>query len=403
MKSLFMVIHETFSRVRSVRRTGRQGAICITQGNQTARSGISKTGRCEPAKTRAKAEDQAIRLGPRGSVALDGFRLPRFAFNLASKLSIGEALAHNLANEITESVCVGHRQPIVVSERLFVQVPEQVERFNRNIGSFQAALQETLEVLHGVGMNIPVYVFDRVVDDFVLELLGQAIVGRQFIGEDCRARFNVLLNVLLEFSLATVFNRHGANRSAALYHPEGDSLSGNAPRFFLCAALAILVHIARLAADESFIRLDFTTELSAPVLILHCKANPMEHEPCGLLSDTKRPVKLPGANPITVAANHPHRREPLVQAKRGILKDGANLDGELGQRMTGLALPDAPGSDEAYILAAATRANRLSIGPAMRREKGYTVVGVRKVLNRLDQRLWGGLISFHNSTLAGIA
>jgi hypothetical protein len=24
-------------------------------------------------------------------------------------------------------------------------------------------------------------------------------------------------------------------------------------------------------------------------------------------------------------------------------------------------------------------------------------------LNRLDQRLWGGLISFHNSTLAGIA
>src|ERR1022692_3945612 len=79
-----------------------------------------------------------------------------------------------------------------------------MERLNRNVGPFQAALQKTPEVLHRVRVNVPVHIFNRVVDDFVLKLFGQAIVGWQFITEDCRARFDVLFNALLEFSLAAI-------------------------------------------------------------------------------------------------------------------------------------------------------------------------------------------------------
>jgi|ERR1017187_6180929 hypothetical protein len=69
------------------------------------------------------------------------------------------------------------------------------------------------------------------------------------------------------------------------------------------------------------------------------KANPVKHEPCGLLGYADCPVKLPRANPIPVAANHPHCRKPLVQTERGILENGPDLDGELALGVLVAALP----------------------------------------------------------------
>src|ERR1017187_2382143 len=99
------------------------------------------------------------------------------------------------------------------------------------------------------------------VDNFMLELFGQAVIGWQFIGEDGRARFDMLFDARLKFRLAAIFNCHGANSPAALHHSECDSLIGHAVSIFLCAALAILVHIAGLPADERFIAFDLTPEL----------------------------------------------------------------------------------------------------------------------------------------------
>src|ERR1039458_2021028 len=123
-------LHETFSRIRSIRRAGRKGAFRIARRDQAARSGIPKALRCEPAQARAEAEGQALRLGPRGSVALDGFRL--FLLHLAGKLGIREALAYDLANKVVKAVCVRHRQPVVIPERLFVQISKQVEWLYRS-------------------------------------------------------------------------------------------------------------------------------------------------------------------------------------------------------------------------------------------------------------------------------
>src|ERR1039457_2891345 len=141
-----------------------------------------------------------------------------------------------------------------------------MERLNGNLGSLQGPLQERPIVLHRVGMDVPVHVFDRVVDDFVLELFGQASVGGQFITEDCRPRFDMLFDALLKLSLAAVFNGHGANRATALHHSESNDLTGIAAALFLRAALALFVHMAGLATDEGFVNLNLTPEFSAQAL-----------------------------------------------------------------------------------------------------------------------------------------
>ena len=50
---------------------------------------------------------------------------------------------------------VVHLKTIVVTERLFVKIAEQMERFNGNVGATKTALQKTPEVLKAVGVNSP--------------------------------------------------------------------------------------------------------------------------------------------------------------------------------------------------------------------------------------------------------
>jgi hypothetical protein len=52
------------------------------------------------------------------------------------------------------------------------------------------------------------------------------------------------------------------------------------------AALALAdMHVARLPADETFVRFHFAAELASKELILHGETDAMEHEPCCLLRD----------------------------------------------------------------------------------------------------------------------
>ena len=53
-----------------------------------------------------------------------------------------------------------------------------------DVSSVKATLQQTPEVLHCVGVDIPVHVPDRVIDDSVLVVSLQTIVRLQFISED---------------------------------------------------------------------------------------------------------------------------------------------------------------------------------------------------------------------------
>src|ERR1035437_3256756 len=134
-----MVTDETLSRVRSVQH--RRGASHGRSegGDSTARSGIQKTSRFEPAQARAEKEGQAFRLprGKRPTALVDR----RYFSSLTGEFGIGEALAGNLRNRQTKPFRVVHVLPGVVAERLLIDVAEQVEGFDADVGSMQTALQ----------------------------------------------------------------------------------------------------------------------------------------------------------------------------------------------------------------------------------------------------------------------
>ena len=122
---------ETFSRVRNVHKRCGTYHVNSKGGNFKARSGVQETGRSKPTKTRAEAEGQALRLGPRELLLLNRFRL--FLLHLAGKIGIGEALACDLGNRQSEPLGIVHFLPGVVAERLFVDIAKQVVRFHADI------------------------------------------------------------------------------------------------------------------------------------------------------------------------------------------------------------------------------------------------------------------------------
>src|SRR5882724_3414792 len=104
---------------------------------------------------------------------------------------------------------------------------------------------------------------------------------------------------------------------------------------------AIFVHIAFLPTHEGFIYFDFSTfvaaHFGAKVRLLQAKTQTVEHEPCRLLGYANGAVNLVGGNAVLAVGQHPKRGKPLVEADRGILKDGAQFYGELAATL--FALP----------------------------------------------------------------
>lgn len=114
---------------------------------------------------------------------IDSFRFT----NLAGEFSVGQGLARDLRDNRTKAVGVVHLVSIVVAKRLLVDVAEQVERFDRNVGAMKAALQQRPKILNGVGVSVAVHILDRVIDDGVLIVGVQTFIRFQFVAEDRRA------------------------------------------------------------------------------------------------------------------------------------------------------------------------------------------------------------------------
>lgn len=154
-----------------------------------------------------------------------------------------------------------------------------------------------------------------------------------------------------------------------------------------------LVHIARLAADESLVHFDFatgTTQLDERAG-LHRKANPVQHEPCGLLGDAKSAGHFVGTDSVFAIGNHPNSDKPLVQRQRRILKDSPDFDRELPFGVDALALPLALILEEHGVLAATSGADHDAIWPAQLDHELEAVIGIRE----MDDCLLEGSGLFH--------
>lgn len=119
----------------------------------------------------------------------------------------------------------------------------------------------------------------------------------------------------------------------------------------------------------------------------HGLANPMEHEPCGLLSDAERAGNLARANAILRSGDEPHGREPLLKAQWRVFKDGSDLAGKLALRVAALALPLFLIRQIGDILAATGRAFD-TLWPAVRDHIGEAIVCVSEVNYGFLKCLW---------------
>ena len=157
------------------------------------------------------------------------------------------------------------------------------------------------------------------------------------------------------------------------------------------------VHVTGLPADERLVRFHFAIELEPARF--HRESDAVKQEPRGLLSNADGPMNLPRANAVLRVRNHPHGRQPLVQAERGIFHDRAELHRELF--LAALALPHAARRNERMLRALATRASD-AVRLAKRHNEVVAVVGVREMADRLNQSFQGnrgGVVRVHANIL----
>src|ERR1017187_465410 len=100
--------YEASHRIQSVHERRGASHVRAKGRNLAARSRIQEAGRSESAKARAKAEGQALRLGPRDALPLNLFWLLFGSLQFAGKLGISEALASDLGNRQSEPLGIIH-------------------------------------------------------------------------------------------------------------------------------------------------------------------------------------------------------------------------------------------------------------------------------------------------------
>ena len=87
----------------------------------------------------------------------------RSPLRLAAQLVVGQALSEYPADRPEEPISV-LASTLVVPIRLLVQVAEQVEWLDADVGAAQGAVEQGPEVFHRVSVHHAVHILDSVVD-----------------------------------------------------------------------------------------------------------------------------------------------------------------------------------------------------------------------------------------------
>src|SRR5580700_11429513 len=185
-----------------------------------------------------------------------------------------------------------------------------MERLNRNVGTANAALEERPEVLQSVGMDVSIDVLDGVVYNLMRVIGGQPFVGEQRVSVQCGSGFDVIANFGLKRFLPAVRDNDGPHFAATLNDAEYRSFVFSAGAGDSALALCDM-HIARFAADESFVRFDMAAGLlDRTVMDRH--ADSVIQEPRRLLDGYEIAGDFPGANAVFAVHDQPKCSKPLV-------------------------------------------------------------------------------------------
>jgi hypothetical protein len=143
------------------------------------------------------------------------------------------------------------------------------------------------------------------------------------------------------------------------------------------AGANVLVHVARLAADEGFIGFDLAGEFLERSTV-EGEPNPVHHMPGILLTDTDPARNFPAADSVFAIQNEPHCGKPLVQTERGVFHDRSRFQGELPLIVTRGTLPTAHLGQVANLGASASRTGN-PVGPAPRYKVSNAVVRIVEI------------------------
>ncbi len=306
-----------------------------------------------------------------------------YVLSFSGELLVCEPFADNARYGQPKAVAIGHA--VVIAESLFAKVTKKMKRFHAHVGSVNAALQEAPKVFESVGMDLPVNVSNRMVDDLMRVVALQSVIGKQFISVGRGACFDALFDFGVKSLFAAIINHKGLSFSATLQESDDGSLAFSTSSSDTAPAFTD-VHVPRFATNEGLINLNLSGHLSGQA-VLQSKPDAVHHEPCGLLGDSKIAGDFIGANSVLAVDHHPDNGKPLVEADRGVLEDGSYFDRELAVMVNALALPLPLISEEAGVSATASRADHLAVPPS-RNQVGKAVVGVSEVKNCFLQGLW---------------
>src|SRR5579862_764476 len=134
-----------------------------------------------------------------------------------------------------------------------------MKRLNRNVSSRNAALQERPEILHSVRVDFAIDILNSVVNYLMLVFTVQPVVAPEFIRIQRGPGHDVLFYHRLQGFLFPISDNLGADFALAFALAAFKDTPDN--RFVVyvvalasnAASLDALVHVASLAADESFI------------------------------------------------------------------------------------------------------------------------------------------------------
>src|SRR5262249_50171227 len=129
-----------------------------------------------------------------------------------SQLAVSQPATDNVAHYIDEAFNVRH-VPIIVAEGLLIDITEQMEGFDCNVGPFQASFQQAPEFFAVVGVRVAVHICARMVD-YLMRNFIQPVIRFQRIAVNIRSCLYVLPNKGLQFRLAAGYADLRANRSA---------------------------------------------------------------------------------------------------------------------------------------------------------------------------------------------
>ena len=109
---------------------------CWSSGCASNSSAVSGGGRFS-----SRAPVSSVSIGP--SAIRDTF------LDFASQLFVGNPASNDLFHSSAKPLCV-RQGSVIVPEALFIDVPEQMEWLNANVGPMKPALQEAPKVFHCV-------------------------------------------------------------------------------------------------------------------------------------------------------------------------------------------------------------------------------------------------------------